>query len=219
MDNLQSKIVAIQSSLKAPKGQKNTFGNYKYRSCEDICEAVKPFLKEHSLTLTLSDELVFFAGTAPQQFTQTTAKGDQKVIVGGDRFYVKATALISDGTSQITVVAFAREEQDKKGMDSSQITGAASSYARKYALNGLFLIDDTKDADTMDNTKQEPKVVKPVEKTKPTVPQVIDALRPCKKVEHVEAVMASTKKYAWTPEETQKITDAKNHVLDCILLA
>jgi hypothetical protein len=117
----------IQSALKAPKGQKNSFGNYKYRSCEDILEAVKPLLSEHNCDLVISDciELV------------------------GNRYYVKATATISKDGELMSTTAFAREPENKKGMDESQITGAASSYARKYALNGLFCIDDTKDADTM----------------------------------------------------------------------
>lgn len=117
----------IQSRLKAPKGQYNQFGKYNYRSCEDILEAVKPLLEEQKCTLTLTDDIVMV----------------------GDRIYVKATATIKtiDGGSQCSVTAFAREEAEKKGMDSSQVTGAASSYARKYALNGLFCIDDVKDSD------------------------------------------------------------------------
>lgn len=114
----------IQAKLKAPKDKNNTFGKYKYRSCESILEAVKPLL-DGSL-LTLSDELVQI----------------------GERYYIKATASFNDGKSQVSVTAFAREAHEKKGMDESQITGTSSSYARKYALNGLFLIDDTKDADT-----------------------------------------------------------------------
>lgn len=102
----------------------NTFGKYKYRSCDDILEAVKPLLGDS--ILTLSDELINI----------------------GDRYYVKASALFSNDTQKVEVTAYARESLDKKGMDDSQITGTASSYARKYALNGLFLIDDTKDADT-----------------------------------------------------------------------
>jgi len=136
--SLHDKLVAIQSDLKAPKGQTNSFGKYKYRSCEDILEALKPLLKEQGCTLTLTDEVVMI----------------------GTRFYVKATATISCGEKHDSmtypnesVSAFAREEEMKKGMDGAQITGASSSYARKYALNGLFCIDDTKDADSMDNRK------------------------------------------------------------------
>ena len=120
------KLLAIQTELKAPKNQYNSFGKYKYRSAEDILEAVKPLCKKHECVLTLSDELVNI----------------------GDRYYIKATARLHDDTVIGEVTAYAREEDSKKGMDGCQITGTASSYARKYALNGLFLIDDTKDADT-----------------------------------------------------------------------
>ena len=126
------KIVAIQSELKAPKGQYNSFGKYNYRSCEDILEGVKPLLTKHGLVLTIQDSIDLI----------------------GDRFYVKATATITDGKEQLSTSAYARESLDKKGMDASQVTGATSSYARKYALNGLLAIDDTKDADTMDNSKK-----------------------------------------------------------------
>lgn len=135
------KIVAIQSELKAPKGQYNSFGKYNYRSCEDILEGVKPLLTKHGLILTIQDSIDLI----------------------GDRFYVKATATITDGKEQLSTSAYARESLDKKGIDTSQVTGATSSYARKYALNGLLAIDDTKDADTMDNSK------KPVQQTQETV--------------------------------------------------
>ena len=135
------KIVAIQSELKAPKGQYNAFGKYNYRSCEDILEGVKPLLAKHGLVLTIQDGIELI----------------------GDRYYVKATATITDGKEQLSTSAYARESLDKKGMDASQVTGATSSYARKYALNGLLAIDDTKDADTMDNSK------KPVQQTQETV--------------------------------------------------
>lgn len=135
------KIVAIQSELIAPKGQYNSFGKYNYRSCEDILEGVKPLLAKHGLVLTIQDSIDLI----------------------GDRFYVKATATITDGKEQLSTSAYARESLDKKGMDASQVTGATSSYARKYALNGLLAIDDAKDADTMDNSK------KPVQQTQETV--------------------------------------------------
>ena len=134
------KVSKIQAELKAPKNQFNKFGGYKYRSCEDILEAVKPLLG--GLVLTISDEIIMM----------------------GDRFYVKATATLGDGETSVSNSALAREALTKKGMDESQITGTASSYARKYALNGLFLIDDTKDADTMDNSdtpKQKPQRLDP----------------------------------------------------------
>ena len=134
---LVSKLLTVQKELKAPKGQYNNFGKYKYRSAEDILEAVKPLNAENGLLLTLSDEPLLI----------------------GDWHYIRATATVTDGTDTHTVTAYARESLQKKGMDDSQITGTASSYARKYALNGLYLIDDTKDADTdeyRNQTKQEP---------------------------------------------------------------
>ena len=133
------KLKEIQQNLKAPKGRTNTFGKYKYRSCEDILEAVKPLLGD--CTLTLSDELV----------------------VVGERYYVKATATLIVGEEVYQTTAFARESEEKKGMDDSQITGTASSYARKYALNGLFLIDDNKDADTDEFQNQLKNAVNPFE--------------------------------------------------------
>ena len=133
----QTSLQRIQRELKAPKGQRNTFGNYNYRSCEDILEAVKPLLG--NAVLTINDEIVMI----------------------GDRYYVKATVTLVERFEDrpadvVSVSAFARESAEKKGMDSAQVTGATSSYARKYALNGLFCIDDTKDADTQDNRATEP---------------------------------------------------------------
>lgn len=149
--NVYVKLANVQSALKAPKGQYNSFGKYKYRSCEDIVESVKPLLKANGLLLTLTDEIVNIA----------------------DRFYVKATATIidTDKGESVSVSAFAREEETKKGMDGSQVTGASSSYARKYALNGIFAIDDTKDSDStnthgQDAPQQEaPKQEAPKQKT------------------------------------------------------
>jgi hypothetical protein len=139
--NIYEKLSEIQNELKAPKGQYNKFGNYKYRSCEDILEAVKPICKKNKTTLIISDEL-------------------QNI---GDRYYIKATATLYDTEEEknISNTAYAREELEKKGMDGSQITGTASSYARKYALNGLFNIDDTKDADTDEYKKQMDQVEQP----------------------------------------------------------
>lgn len=126
-----ARLANIQRHLVAPKGQDNTFGNYKYRSCEDILEAVKPLLD--GLFLSISDEIVLI----------------------GDRYYVRATATITDGETSHSSTAMAREEAQKKGMDSAQITGSTSSYARKYCLNGLFGIDDSKDADTDEHKNQQ----------------------------------------------------------------
>jgi hypothetical protein len=162
-------LIKIQQELKVPKNQRNSFGNYNYRSCEDILEAVKPLLASYELLLTITDEIVHLPGQTIQVVDVINAKGDRVTeVVGGDRYYVKATVTITNGTESVSVSAYARESQDKKGMDDSQITGGASSYARKYALNGLFLIDDTKDADTMDNSK----------KVAPKVPQAPQVLQP-----------------------------------------
>jgi len=137
--NIYEKLLNIQNELKCNKNQYNKFGGYKYRSCEDILEAVKPICKKYGAVLVLSDTLVNI----------------------GERYYIQATARLTNietnkesEDSCISNTAYAREEESKKGMDGSQITGTASSYARKYALNGLFNIDDTKDADTDEFTKQ-----------------------------------------------------------------
>lgn len=143
--NIYEKLMNIQKELKAPKSQYNSFGKYKYRSCEDILESVKPLLEKYKVTIILSDKL--------EQI--------------GERYYIRAMAILFDTESDNSIenTAYAREEETKKGMDGSQITGTSSSYARKYALNGLLLIDDTKDADTDEfakennkgKTKEEPK--------------------------------------------------------------
>ena len=133
---IHEKLQGIQSSLKAPKGQTNKFGGYTYRSAEDILTAVKPLLAEYACTLVISDDIVGVEG----------------------RVYVKATAVLAESESDysIQVQGFAREAESRKGMDDSQITGSASSYARKYALNGLFAIDDTKDADATNDHGKKP---------------------------------------------------------------
>lgn len=127
-------LINIQSELKAPKSQYNSFGKYQYRNAEDILEAVKPLLKKNNCHLTITDEIILI----------------------GDRYYVKATAEITNGTEVVVTSALAREEENKKGMDSAQLTGATSSYARKYALNGLFCIDDTKDSDYNNQGEKQP---------------------------------------------------------------
>jgi hypothetical protein len=135
-------LVKIQAELKAPKNQTNNFGKYKYRSAEDIIEAVKPILNKYGTALVVSDE----------------------VVQVGDRIYIKATATLLDATDNVVSVnGWAREEEVKKGMDAAQITGSASSYARKYALNGLFAIDDTKDSDATNEHKDEVGEVKRME--------------------------------------------------------
>lgn len=153
--NIYEKLLNIQNELKAPKNQHNNFGNYDYRSCEDILEAVKPLCEKHKVVLNIADEIVMV----------------------GERYYVRATATLidvedtkEDAIAMIENVAYAREEENKKGMDASQVTGATSSYARKYALNGLFCIDDTKDADTDAYKKQQDKSVN---KTATQAPKLI----------------------------------------------
>lgn len=131
---IHEKLLKIQSAISVPKNQHNKFGNYDYRSCEDILSALKPLLAQNKCTVTVNDDLVLI----------------------GDRYYIKSTATLIDCESgeSISNGSYAREEESKKGMDSSQITGTASSYARKYALNGLLLLDDVKDADTNENQQQ-----------------------------------------------------------------
>lgn len=145
---MNNKLIKIQNELNVPKAQRNNFGNYNYRSCEDILEALKPLLTKYELLLTLNDEVVSI----------------------GDRFYIKATVRLEDGEKFIEKYGFAREEETKKGMDGSQITGASSSYARKYALNGMFLIDDSRDSDATNDGKGHT----PVKPSAPTQPETDD---------------------------------------------
>lgn len=136
---IYTKLLAIQSELKAPKSQFNKFGNYAYRNVEDILEALKPLCSKHGAVVTLSDT----------------------ILQVGERYYLVATARITDiekADDYLVVSAYAREDENRKGMDSSQLTGSTSSYARKYALNGLFAIDDTKDADATNTHGKEPVV-------------------------------------------------------------
>lgn len=146
--NIQEVLVYLQANLNAPKNLRNSFGNYNYRSAESILEALKPLLKETEAVLTLSDDIEYI----------------------GDRYYIKATAKLEWGADSRSVTAYAREEESKKGMDTSQITGSTSSYSRKYALNGLFLIDDTKDADTDEFINQNRGQDKTVVKADKTLP-------------------------------------------------
>lgn len=192
--NIYEKLLKAQVELKAPKGQYNSFGKYKYRSCEDILEALKPVLDKFKLTLFISDEIVEVGGSYKLE------KKDETVETVG-RKYVKATITlvnIEKPDEIIKTSALAREEETKKGQDGSQITGASSSYARKYALNGLFAIDDTKDSDSTNTHGKE-------EKTEAE-----------RKKEAIEAI----NKLADTEEKTEKVFDMiakfnKNSLLDC----
>jgi len=182
--NLKEKLLAIQSELKAPKNQRNDFGKYNYRSCEDILEAVKPLCKLHNVLVTITDDIIQVS----------------------DRVYVKSTVIIADSENlelpSISVSSFARESIEKKGMDSAQITGAASSYSRKYALNGLFLIDDTKDADTQDNTSKH-------QEKKLSVDSIIQSI---KKDEHPDTKKVAALEYMkvnkYTAEEIKKVMES-----------
>lgn len=133
--SFNEKVISVQNELKAPKSQYSEYGNYNYRNCEDILKAVKPLNQKMGLLLTLTDEPV----------------------VSGNRFYIKATALLTDGKEVLSITAYAREAESRTKMDDSQVTGSASSYARKYALNGLYLIDDAKDADALPQENKEAK--------------------------------------------------------------
>ena len=149
--NIYEQLTEVQNELKAPKSKYNSFGKYNYRSCEDILEAVKPILKAKRLAMTVKDDVFNI----------------------GDRFYIMATVTVFDCESEekVTTTAYAREDADKKGMDGSQITGSSSSYARKYALNGMFAIDDTKDADSW-NTHDKDRTVEKKEAERATEEQV-----------------------------------------------
>jgi hypothetical protein len=170
---LHQKLVEIQQNLKAPKGQFNEFGNYKYRSCEDILEAVKPLLKEREMLISIQDEMIQL----------------------GERYYIKSTVEVTDGKEIKTTTAYAREPQSKKGMDESQITGASSSYARKYAINGMFAIDDTKDADTQDNTE------KPETQDNTEKPNPIEIIT--KKIEQCDNIEKLNKMEEWVKKSVK----------------
>ena len=186
-----AKLAEIQRTLNAPKNQFNSFGKYKYRSCEDILEGVKPLLK--GLFLSISDEIVLI----------------------GDRYYVKATATITDGENSHSASAMAREEESKKGMDAAQVTGATSSYARKYCLNGLFGIDDAKDADT-DEHKQQQSAHQPEKQSKPqpTPEQILksfsEAASHKNTIEELKQAFAKAWKMLEGTPEQQKAQDVYN---------
>lgn len=159
------RLAKVQQQLKAPKNQRNNYGGYNYRSCEDILEAVKPLLGALSLSLLINDEIVLI----------------------GERYYVKATATIYDYKGNyVSNSGYAREELTRKGMDSAQITGAASSYARKYALNGLFAIDDTKDVDALNNGEEEKPKKTATKQTTITAKQALAELAKVNSVEELK---------------------------------
>jgi hypothetical protein len=157
--NIYEVLTSIQNELKAPKSKTNKFGRYNYRSAEDILESVKPILKKHNCTITISDEIVCLGDNHPVVVAEIEKRDEEKnvlksaIIGGGARFYVKATVTLYFKDKQISTTALAREAKAKKGMGDAQITGSASSYARKYALGGIFALDDTKDDDDFNNNK------------------------------------------------------------------
>ena len=177
--SLQESLVAIQSKLKAPKNQYNSFGKYKYRSAEDILEAVKPLLEEHNVVLNMSD----------------------RVELIGSRYYIVSTAKVIKGEEEIISEGRAREDESKKGMDGAQVTGTSSSYARKYALNGLFCIDDTKDADTDEYAKQQ--AAKPTQKQAPK-PAAQPAPKPYPELDLEQALVAEAE--ASNAQSTAELT-------------
>tara|TARA_R100001510_G_scaffold34859_1_gene31366 strand:+ start:533 stop:1165 length:633 start_codon:yes stop_codon:yes gene_type:complete len=197
MNTIIHKLSDVQARLKAPKGQFNSFGKYKYRSCEDIVESVKPLLTQHGLALVMSDSIVETGG----------------------RVYVHATVTVTDGETEVSASGFAREEENKKGMDGSQVTGAASSYARKYALNGLFCIDDGKDSDATNThgkyTKPERITAPPVKdgKIKPqvddeTMEKAIAFIQNSKNPQQAYAM--SVEKYTFTPDQDSELLETVN---------
>lgn len=187
--NIYEKLMNIQQELKAPKGQYNSFGKYKYRSCEDILESLKPVLSKFKLAIIISDDVVDV----------------------NSRNYIKATITlinVEKPDEQIQVTALAREEETKKGMDGSQITGASSSYARKYALNGIFAIDDTKDSDAT-NTGEEKKTkdkseAKPVSKKQVAINCILK-LDKFVELDNIMAALQKTKLEDCTEEELSMI--------------
>lgn len=181
---MKTKLLAIQTELKAPKNQRNFFGNYNYRSCEDILEAVKPLLKKHNCTLILSDDIVGVC----------------------DRVYVKSIAALYDTEEQGTIqtVAYAREAEVQRGMSEPQITGSASSYARKCALNGLFLIDDTKDDDATNTHGKD----KPEEKQKGVISSALSAVASCPDKDSLLKIKNLMNQRSWTKEEHEQLEKA-----------
>lgn len=192
--NIYEKLGVIQSKLKAPKGQYNSFGKYKYRSCEDILEAVKPLLTETKTVLCITDQME----------------------VVGDRVYVRAETHLKDAedsSSEIVTVAYAREEESKKGMDSSQVTGAASSYARKYALNGLFCIDDNKDSDSTNTGEKEKTSGRKAEPAKETEMISSEATMSIKNIidKYPEAKLLDQIKTRFKVNDIKSLTKEKGH--------
>lgn len=180
--SIHAKLAKVQHDLHAPKNQHNKFGGYNYRSCEDILQAVKPLLGE--CTIVVNDEIMAVA----------------------DRIYVKAVATFSDGNESVTATAYAREADQKKGMDPAQLTGATSSYARKYALNGLLLIDDNRDADSMDNSDSGQTKRKQAEPPKPEA--VVAAIKAAKTRQDVDKYVQTARQRGVNDAGMETINEA-----------
>lgn len=183
-ETIQDALARIQRCLKAPKNQFNKFANFKYRSCEDILEAVKPLLGK--FYLTLSDDVCMI----------------------GDRYYIKATAMLSDGVNSICGISYARESLSKKGMDDSQVTGSTSSYARKYALNGLFAIDDTKDTDVKNPAEKKTKESLLTETDMKAIAKVLQDINNAKGKEELEKIALEIKEMKLSKGQTNVLREA-----------
>lgn len=186
MSSQPNTLAEIQAKVKAPKGQFNSFGKYAYRSAEDILESVKQVVNPLGFSISLSDTIVMV----------------------GDRFYVQTTATLTNGKETYTATAFAREEESKKGMDGSQVTGASSSYARKYALNGLFALDDTKDSDATNTHGKEE--VKPMSMN---MQSWHDGLNACKTIEQLQALYKQKESIIIANKEVLALFTAKKFSL------
>lgn len=187
---LNEKLIVIQSELKATKDKFNKFGGYRYRSAEGILEAVKPLLKRNNVSLLINDE----------------------VLLIGNRFYIKATATLKSGDETMSSAAYAREEESKKGMDGAQVTGSASSYARKYALNGLLCIDDAKDADTEEyhNLQQG---TQPVPQQQIVVPQdVLNAIQTASTISDLSAIWNKNQQFQTVPQFVNTLSERKKQI-------
>lgn len=205
--NINEKLLKIQTELKAPKNQRNSFGNYNFRSCEDILEAVKPLLEKYKAMLLVGDEIVVMGEHSPMLYKEevydnkTKSVKEETRVTGSQRYYVKATAILFDAEKdgKVTTTAYAREEETKKGMDASQITGSASSYARKYALDGLFAIDDTKDSDaTNDHGKGRKTTDKPQDQPPTMDKEIVDTSLASDK--QLNLLYSLVKQKEYTPE-------------------
>lgn len=210
---LKEKLNKIQVELKAPKNLYNKYGNYKYRNAEGILEGVKPLLAETKTILLLQDEIVTFGDSSNTYKKYEEDKGSKAQIEAiGQRFYVKATATLKDCESdeEISISAYARESLDKKGQDQSQITGSTSSYARKYALNGLFILDDTKDEDASELKEEKDNKAAAQTKSAPAKPTTAPA-KPPTTVQNKENLIVMIKEVQkqinLTPEIRQKHLD------------